>query len=281
MSARYPLVRNVSAFSTRFGVLTSPSRSGFSPSSARSVLIRSCISLFYISALLVFGPLAGQADAQEDADALYADRANLASARRAAALWTAELRARPENFELAWKLARITYWLGTHASESERREYLERGIKAADTARALEPRRPEGYFWAAANMGAVAESFGLRAGLKYRKPIKDLLETVLKMDPAFMQGSADRALGRWYHQVPRMFGGNHKTAEAHLRASLKYNPDSTISRYFLAELLIDEDRLAEARSELAAVIKAPLSADWAPEDADYKEKARQRLAALK
>src|SRR5439155_987244 len=108
--------------------------------------------------------------------------------------------------------------------------------------------RPEGHFWIAANMGALAESFGLRAGLKYRKPVKEELETVLRLDPAFQQGSADRALGRWYFKVPRLFGGSHKLAEDHLRASLKYNANSTASRYFLSELhpLVDVLERAEA-----------------------------------
>src|SRR5262245_8496244 len=114
MSARYPLVRNVSAFSTRLGVFSSPSRSGFSPSSARSVLIKSCICLFYISTI------AASVRAQ-DADRLYEDRANLASARQAADIWTRELQARPETFDAAWKLARIAYWLGAQAPQAERR----------------------------------------------------------------------------------------------------------------------------------------------------------------
>ena len=101
--------------------------------------------------------------------------------------------------------------------------------QAGRKAVASNPGRPEGHFWLAANMGALAESFGLRAGLKYRKPIKEELELVLKMDQAFMQGSADRALGRWYFKVPGMFGGSNKEAEAHLRTSLKYNPASSAS----------------------------------------------------
>src|SRR5205823_10534163 len=104
---------------------------------------------------------------------------------------------------------------------------LERGIEAARQATAIDPNRPEGHFWIAANMGTLAESFGLRAGLKYRKSIKEELEAVLRIDPAFQQGSADRALGRWYFKVPRLFGGSSKAAEEHLRASLKYNPKST------------------------------------------------------
>ena len=81
-------------------------------------------------------------------------------------------------------------------------------IDAARRATNLRSDRPEGYFWMAANMGALAESFGLRQGLKYRKPIKEALETVLRLDPAFQDGSADRALGRWYFKVPRLFGGS-------------------------------------------------------------------------
>ena len=68
----------------------------------------------------------------------------------------------------AWKLARACYWLGTHGPEAERRAALDRGLKAGEQAAKINPNRPEGYFWQAANMGALAESFGLWQGLKYR-----------------------------------------------------------------------------------------------------------------
>src|SRR5687767_13096843 len=252
MFAEYPLVRNRSAFSTRCGVRTSPSRSGSSPSSVSSRLTRSCIALFYISAVAMSA-------AAQSADALYADRSNITSAAAASALWADTLKQDPRDFEAAWKLARVAYWLGSHAPEKERRTHLERGMQAARTAIALEPKRPEGHFWLAANMGTLAESFGLRNGLRYRGAVKDELETVLKVDPAFMNGSADRVLGRWYFRVPRLFGGSNKRAEEHLRASLKYDENSTISRFFLAEVLIDENRRQEARAELQRVVDAPLS----------------------
>src|SRR3982751_6067027 len=116
MSASYPLVRNLYAFSTRFGVSRSPSRAGSSPISASSFLISSCIVLFYIS--IVSG---------QSADALYADRANLASARKAAEAWTEQLAKDPKSFEAAWKLARADYWLGGHTAEAEQRKFLEDG----------------------------------------------------------------------------------------------------------------------------------------------------------
>src|SRR5471032_1023397 len=119
MSALYPPVRNVYAFSTRFGVSRRPSRSGSSPRSVSSFLIASCILLFYLPALRA-----------QSADTLYADRANLASARRAADMWSAALTGDARDFDAAWKLARADYWLGGHGSEAERRTFLEHGIDA-------------------------------------------------------------------------------------------------------------------------------------------------------
>ncbi|MBI4264026.1 MAG: hypothetical protein HY657_06610 [Acidobacteria bacterium] len=221
------------------------------------------------------------ATAQGDPDALYRERADVEKARAAAALWEARLAADPADFESAWKLARAMYWLGGRGAEDERRAALERGVAAGRTAAMLEPRRSEGHFWMAANMGALAESFGLRQGLRYRGAIRDALETVLRLDPAFQAGSADRALGRWYFKVPRLFGGSKDKAEEHLRASLKHDPDSTASLYFLAELLLDRDRDRDAVAALEAVLAAPLDPEWEPEDREFKEKARRLLVSVR
>jgi tetratricopeptide (TPR) repeat protein len=220
------------------------------------------------------------ASAAADAEALYRDRENIASARQAADLWAGEA-ASGTSFEAAWRLARATYWLGTHGPERERRAALERGVKAGEQAAALQPGRPEGHFWLAANMGALAESFGLRQGIKYRGRIKDALTKVREMDPSWQQGSADRALGMWYFKVPGLFGGSRRKAEEHLRQALAYNPRSTASLYFLAEVLLADRRRDEARTLLQQVLDAPIDPDWAPEDRDFKRKAQEKLRELR
>jgi hypothetical protein len=129
-------------------------------------------------------------------------------------------------------------------------------------------------------MGELAENYGRRVGLRYRRPIKDALETVLRLDPAFQSGSGDRALGRWYDKVPALFGGSSSKAEQHLRASLKYDPHSTVSHFFLAELLLEDGKRKEARAELRQVLDAPVNPEWAPEDEDFKAKARDLLKTI-
>jgi tetratricopeptide (TPR) repeat protein len=217
-----------------------------------------------------------------DADALYQDRDNLASARQATEIWDARLKANARDFESAYKLSKACYWLGTNGlPEPERKAALEAGIAAARTAIAINAARPDGHFWLAANMGALAESFGMRQGIRYRGQIKDALLTTLKIDPGFLDGSADRALGRWYFKVPGLFGGSNKRSEEHLRKSLTYNPNSVISHLFLGDTLADMGRKDEARKEYQAAIDAPFDPEWAPEDRRFKEQAKTMLAKLR
>jgi hypothetical protein len=231
------------------------------------------------AALLVLG-LAASVSAQppDEADRLYANRVDLASAERAAALWQGSLMRDPADFAAAWKLARACYWLGGHVAMDRRRAELERGVAAGKQAASIAPDRPEGHFWTAANMGALAELFGMRQGLRYRGPIKDELEAVLRIDAAYQHGSADRALGRWYFKVPSLFGGSKEKSVEHLKRSLTYYPTSTASHLFLAETLLSMDRNTEAQAELQQVLDAPLDPEWTPEDQEFKAQARMLLA---
>jgi tetratricopeptide (TPR) repeat protein len=233
-----------------------------------------------LALVLLCAPVRAQETAR-DPDRLYANREQPQSALDAAAVWQARLKTNPKDFESAWKLARACYWLGGHIAEDGRRAQYERGIEAGQQAATINADRPEGYFWTAANMGAMAESFGLRAGIKYRGPVKKALETVLMLDRGFQQGSADRALGRWYLKVPRLFGGSKDKSVEHLKQSLTYDPASMASHYFLAETYLEMDRKDDARQEARKVLDLPVNPEWAPEDREFKQKAKALLERLR
>jgi tetratricopeptide (TPR) repeat protein len=218
-----------------------------------------------------------QVPASDNPDELYRHREDLASATRAAEVWATRAGA---DYEAAWKLSRVCYWLGAHLPERSRRSALERGIAAGETAVRLGPDRPEGHFWLAADMGALAESAGLMQGIKYRGRIRDELQRSIAIDPAWEGGSAEAALGEWYYEVPRMFGGSGSKAEAHLRRALTYDPQNLEALSVLADLLGSTGHRDEARALLQRVLDAPVSTDWAPEDREYKKKAAERLKAL-
>jgi tetratricopeptide (TPR) repeat protein len=225
----------------------------------------------------VAGGLAAQARTGVDPDELYRQREHLASAEHAADLWAERSSA---DFEAAWKLARACYWLGTHQPEETRRRALERGTRAGEIAIRLADDRPEGHFWLAANMGRLAESYGLVQALKYRGRIRDELERVVTIDSAWEGGAADAALGQWYATVPRLFGGSRQKAEQHLRLALEHDANNTSALSFLGEMLTAEGKTVEARDLLRRVIDAPFDADWAPEDRELKERSAALLKKL-
>lgn len=240
--------------------------------------------------MLLLGPGAlagttrdGVVQTAADPDELYRDRERAASALAAEEIWNNRLAATAGDFESAWKLAKARYWLGTNGPDTpdEKKRWLERGIAAARAATTAKADAVEGYFWLAANMGALADAHGLREGIKYRRPIKEALEKALALQPSYLDGSPDRALGRWYFKVPGLFGGDDHKSEHHLRKALAYKPDSIISLLFLAETLIELDKRTEARTVLRAAIDAAPDPDWAPEDARFKVEARTLLASLK
>jgi len=210
---------------------------------------------------------------------LYQQRENIAAAREAADIWAGRASG-GQDFDAAWKLARLSYWLGTHGEERLRRQALERGVAAGTQAAALQPSRPEGHFWMAADMGALAESFGLTQGLKYRGRIKSELEVVLSMGDGWQQGSAYRALGWWYHKVPSLFGGSQIRAEELLRKALTFNTRSVVSLFFLADILADQGKRTEAIRMYREAIAAPVDQDWMPEDRDFKKQAAARLDVI-
>jgi tetratricopeptide (TPR) repeat protein len=241
--------------------------------------------LFLVLAGLVAAPAGSAESARQDAiadpDRLYADRIRLDRAIEAAAIWEARLTGGTRDFEAAWKLSRACYWLGGHVAAGQRRSQYERGIEAGRRAVSIDAARPDGHFWLAANMGTLAESFGLRAGLRYRGPVKRELETVLAIDPSYGEGLADRGLGRWYLRVPGLFGGSKRRSVEHLQRAMTYDPSAAATHLFLAETYIAIGRRAEAAQELERVLEAPLHPDWIPEVLEFKQRAATLLATLR
>jgi hypothetical protein len=232
----------------------------------------------FVLACVVTAAAAAQGPAGTDPDALYRQREDPASAARAADLWAARS---STDYEAAWKLARVLYWIGTHGDKSGQRSALERGVKAGEQAVRLRGNRPEGHFWLAANMGRLAESFGMTQGVKYRGRIKSELELVLAIDASWEPGFADDALGQWYATVPRLFGGSLQKAEQHFEKALAADPTNLSAVMSLAQLRLRSRKNPEARVLLQRIIDAPLDPEWAPEERAFKREAAELLKKVR
>ena len=121
-------------------------------------------------------------------------------------------------------------------------------------------------------MGALAEVVRRCArGSSTAATIKNELLTVLRLDPAFQQGSADRALGRWYYKVPGLFGGTKKKSEEHLRQLAQLRPAEHRVAFLPRRDAARRGSPRRSARGVPAVLDAPLDPDWAPEDREFKE----------
>jgi tetratricopeptide (TPR) repeat protein len=248
-----------------------------------------------VSCIVAFYPATAGADpspqiigqtettAAASADALYAQRVDIAKAKQAIDIWQ-HRSADGKDYDSLWKLSRADYYLGTAGPKDEQSARLESGITVGKQAAALQPDKPEGHFWYAANMGEKAQRSSKFTALGLKGDIKSELERVIGIHPGWQGGSGESALGEWYLKVPDTFmccGGDHKKGIELLRKALTYDPESKQVKYSLAEALSDDDKTRpEARTLLQQVLDAPIDPEWAAEDQGFKKKSADLLAKL-
>ena len=150
------------------------------------------------------------------------------------------------------------------------------------------PRAAEVYYWTGASWGQWALVRGklaaARQGVAGR--VRDLAETVIALDPELEEAGAYRLLGRLHDQAPRIpfITGwvSRDKALANLRKAMDLAPASVVTRFFLAEAILDHDEAnaEQARLLLRSAADAPPRPELLVEDAFYAAEARTRLAGL-
>jgi tetratricopeptide (TPR) repeat protein len=215
-----------------------------------------------------------------EADQLYAQREDLSKVRLGVAVLRQARTADYGSYEAAWKLARMSYYLGSHTdNQRERDDAFREGTEAGKIAVQLSSDRPEGHFWLGANYGGSAEHSTL-AGLANIEDIRREMEAVLKIDEQFESGSAYMALGQLYLQAPRLLGGDYKKALEYLEKGLKFGSENALLRLRLAEAYHQANRNAEARRHVDVLFKMTPHPDYLPEHKEAVEKAKKLLEKM-
>ena len=213
-----------------------------------------------------------------DPDALYAQREDLAE-RAAGGGHLGKRgcsRTRRTSRPRGSSRARATGSAATRRSSRTARRCSKQGIAAGARPRSRsQPNRPEGHFWLAANMGALAESFGLRQGLKYRGD--DQGRAAERCCGSIPRSSRDRPTARWAAGTSRCRAcsaaarRSPKSTCASRSPTTRTAPPRTSSSPRRSSTTSREGRSAR---ELQTVLDAPLDPEWAPEDREFKEQGR-------
>lgn len=231
-------------------------------------------------ALVVTSLLLMNSAATDEADRLFAYGANHAQEQQALEILERALSVSPSDYQLLWRAARSLYYTADGAAAKDKLKYLERGIDVGKRAVIENPDGIEGHFWLGANYGGYCREKGGITAFRNVNKVRIEMETVLRLNPAFEEGTAYMALGEIDRQLPKLFGGNLNRATSYLEQGLKTVPASIEIKYALAEAYLDAHLKDRARLELQDALKLPLSTTRTNESRRAQEKARKMLEKL-
>jgi tetratricopeptide (TPR) repeat protein len=206
---------------------------------------------------------------------------NLKEAKALMARYEKELtRAKASRGHLLAELARLCFIMGEFGKNGDGKKYFEKGLGYAELLRREQPRRAEGHYWLALNLGGLA---GISGDLVMVPAIVKEMKVAASLDAHYNQAGPDRVLGRIYYEAPPwpLSVGDLQKSLRHLRAAVKLAPSNSTNHLFLAETLIKLQKSGQACRQLKQVLAATTHANWAPGlQADHR-KALQLLKTCK
>ena len=169
--------------------------------------------------------------------------------RQAIVLLQLAVIADPGNYDASWRLAKFNYYLATHTDNSgERDKAFRDGIEAGKTAVELQGEKPDGHFWLGAIYGAAAQASSI-AGPANVDDISNEMETVLRLDEGYQDGSAYMVLGLVYLNEPKFIGGDPQKAFELMEKGLHFGNANAFLHLHLAEAYLKVGRTADARKQ--------------------------------
>jgi Tfp pilus assembly protein PilF len=213
------------------------------------------------------------------ADQLYAQREDILRMRQGVVLLRQAYAADPGSYDAAWRLAKFNYYLATHTDGDERDKAFRDGIEAGKSAIRLQGNRPEGHFWLGANYGGSLERATI-FGIATVEDVRNEMQTVLKLDEGYQNGSAYMVLGLVALKTPRLLGGDRQKAVAEMEKGLRFGETNALLRLHLAEAYQAVGRSEDARQQLNVINNMTPDPNYMPEHKEALAEARQLLEKL-
>lgn len=211
-------------------------------------------------------------------DELFRGREDLAKLREAVKQLAAVRSADARNFEVEWKFAKYSYFLGKQtADEKEKEKAFADGALAGKIASRVAPDKPDGYFWYAANLGEQAKLSPVTVGVASIDEIKAAMNQVIEIEPGYQSASAYDALAQVELTTAGLMGGKPEKAVEYLEKALTINKDNTYIYLHLGEAYLATGKKADAKKQLEYLLKMKTNPDYVLEHNQNVEKAKTML----
>lgn len=192
------------------------------------------------------------------------------------------------NYAIAWKTARLVYFIGNFGSSEawfaknkktvSIAKLFNYGVNAGELATKINPKGVEGHYWYAVNLGSYGLAKGVLAAASKAGDGMDALKRVIKIDPSYQNYGAFRILGRYYHALPGFFGGSDVKAKNSFIIATQKAPNYKNNWIYLGNFYLDKGKYKEAKEACSKAINLP-EADGKYENIRYQREAMNCLSS--
>ena len=215
--------------------------------------------------------------ALSDSENLFKQREDLDKLRTAVKSLAAVRDPDNRNYQVEWTFAKYNYFLGKFTTDEDEAETsLELGRDAGKIASRVDPQKPDGHFWYAANMGELSKRSPITVGLRSVDDIKESMNKVIELQPDYQGASAYDALAQ-VELATRLKGGDAQKAVDYLEKGIQLAPENTNIRLHLGEAYLAVKRDADARKQLDQLLQMKPNPEYMPEYRECVEKAKKLI----
>ena len=189
-------------------------------------------------------------EAVAKADALFLERSDFSKLSEMVDVLRKVRNPDKRNFEVEWRFSRASYYRGRFASDGELQDRAwEDGLRAGRVASKLEPNRPEGFYWAGANLGEQSIKSPVTTGIKAVPEIRETMNRVIAIDPRFEGGAAYDVLAQ-IELITGLIGGKPEQAVEYLEKAVELGNQDPRTRLHLAEAYLAIGKVEESKKQL-------------------------------
>ncbi len=192
------------------------------------------------------------------------DRQDRAALQRLAGDAGAAAAKQPQNATAQYQYALAQSFLAEVATELKDKDQAhsaaESGIKAAEKAVELDPKRAENYRILGTLCGQAVPG-NILAAFKYGKCALDNMNKAVELDPKSAAAYLGRGVG--YYYLPAQFGGGAENAIKDLQKAVELDPKDADAWLWLGVALRKANRNADAHAALAKSVQLNPARIWA------------------
>jgi tetratricopeptide (TPR) repeat protein len=237
-----------------------------------------------LAAVILLPICLSAADDLVQADKLF-DQGGIENYRQAIELYLKVLAETPDNYEANWKCARAYREYG-EAAKTRKIEgwkeicakYGKAGMNYAQKAIALEPEKPDGYYYYGLNVGIYSDGVSIFTALSegLKDKTQQSFEKTYAIDKMYKEGGPMIALGRFWQVLPWPMYDRKKSLQYYREyQATQYFATNMEMHVYLGELLIQM-----GGSKNKAEAKAYLEKAANSNDTYFSERAKELLKKL-